>query len=116
QLFLAGAALQQINRREDATVGELAVQVHFTVTRALELFKDHLVHLAAGIDQRRGDNREAAAFFDVTRRAEEPLRTMQRVTVHAAGQDLTAGRNDRVIGTRQAGDGVEQDDDILAKL
>jgi hypothetical protein len=60
------------------------------VAGALELLEDHLVHLAAGVDERGGDDGEAAAALDVAGRAEEALGLVQGVGVHAAGEDLAA--------------------------
>src|SRR5215217_4997344 len=57
QLFLASAGLADIQRREDALVGDLAVEDDFRVARALELFEDDLVHLGPRVDQRSGDDR-----------------------------------------------------------
>src|ERR687891_418301 len=71
QFFLARAALLQIDGREDAFVRELAVEVDFQVARAFELLEDHFIHAATGIDQGRGHDRQAPAFFNVARRAEE---------------------------------------------
>jgi len=42
------AALDDVNRRKHPLVHQLAVEVYFHVTRALELFKDHVVHARAG--------------------------------------------------------------------
>src|SRR3954451_10654460 len=42
QLFLAGAGLADVQRREDALVADLAVEDDFRVTGALELLEDHL--------------------------------------------------------------------------
>ena len=58
------------------------------IAGALELLEDHFVHAAAGIDQRGRDDGQRAAFLDVARRAEEPLRPLQGVGVDAAGQHL----------------------------
>jgi hypothetical protein len=44
--------LQDVDRREDALVGDLAVQHDFLLPGALEFFEDHFVHAAAGVDQR----------------------------------------------------------------
>ena len=88
QLFLAGAGARDVDRREGALVGDLAVENEFGVTGALELFEDHFVHAAAGIDQRGRDDGERAAFLDVARGAEEALRPLQRVGVDTAGQHL----------------------------
>src|SRR3546814_4783785 len=45
QLFLAGAGLADVQRREDALVGDLAVEDDLGIAGALELLEDHLVHL-----------------------------------------------------------------------
>ena len=60
--------------------------------------------------------REAAALVDVARRAEEALGLLQRVGVHAAREDLARVRHHDVVGARQAGDRVEQDDHVPAVL
>ena len=88
----------------------------FHVAGALELFENHVVHAAAGIDQRGGDDGERAALFDVARGAEEALRPLQRVGIHAARENLAAGRDDGVVGARQARDGIQQDDDVVLVL
>ena len=41
---------------------------------------------------------------------------MQRVGIDAAGEDLAARRNHGVVGPGQAGDAVQEDDDVLAVL
>src|SRR6478672_8195747 len=98
QFFLPRAALLDVDGGEHATVHQLAIEVDFHVARALELFEDDLIHARAGVDQRRGDDGQRAALFYVARRAEEPLRPLQRVAVHAARQDLAGGGHDRVVG------------------
>ena len=62
---------------EHALFVQAAVQVDFAVAGALEFFKDHFVHAAAGIDQRRGDDGERAAFFHLAGRAKEALGALQ---------------------------------------
>ena len=58
----------------------------------------------------------AAALLDVARRAEEALRLVQRVRVHAAGEDLARVGHHRVVGPGQARDRVEQDHDVAPVL
>ena len=86
------------------------------VARALELLVDHIVHAAARFRQRGGDDRQAAAVFDVARRAEEALGLVQRARVHAAGERAPRGRDGQVVGARQAREAVHEDDDVLAVL
>ena len=52
----------------------LAVEHEFHVAGAFELFENHLVHAAAGFDERGGDHRERAAVVDIAGGAEKPLR------------------------------------------
>ena len=47
------------------------MQLH--VRRALELLEDDVVQAAAGFDERRAEDRQAAAELDLARRAEEAL-------------------------------------------
>ncbi len=81
----------------DALVGDLAVEDDFRVTGALELFEDHFVHAAAGVDQRGGDDGQRAAFLDVAGRTEEALRPLQRVGVDTAGQHLAGADGTTVL-------------------
>jgi len=73
---IVGAYITDVERREDALVGNLAVEDQFRIAGALELFENHFVHAAAGVDQRGGDDGQRTAFFDVTRGAEEALRAL----------------------------------------
>src|SRR5205823_2499661 len=50
---------------------------------------------------------QRAAFFDVARRAEKSLGTLERVGIDTAGKNLAAGRHHRVVRARQAGDRIE---------
>src|SRR5579862_3726844 len=102
QLFLARGRPIDVEAREDALFHELAVEVDFGVTGALELFENDLIHARAGVDQRRGDDREASALLDIAGRAKEALRLVKGVRVDAAREDLAAGRDDRVVGARQS--------------
>jgi hypothetical protein len=88
----------------------------FRVARTLELFEDHFVHTAAGIDQRRRDDRQRAAFLDVARGAKEALRPLQGIGIDAAGQHLAGGGHHGVVGAAQAGDRIEKDDNVAAML
>jgi len=55
------SGLGDIDRRERPLVGQFPVQNNLRVTGALELFEDDFIHPAAGIDQRRRDNRQRPA-------------------------------------------------------
>src|SRR5579884_3653689 len=79
QLLLARSRAIDIDGWEDALVPQFAVQVDFHIAGAFELFKDHVVHAASSVYQGRGDDRQAAAFFHVARRAKEALGPLQGV-------------------------------------
>src|SRR4051794_19173254 len=53
-------------------------------------------------------------MFDVARRAEEPLRRIQRGGVDTTGQDSTRSGRRVVVRAAEAGDRVKQHDDVLA--
>ena len=78
--------------------------------------RDSLVHLRAGLNQSRREDRQRAAVLDVARRAEELLRRVERGRVDAAGQDASGRRCREVVGAREAGDAVQQDDDVVTQL
>ena len=56
------------------------------------------------------------AALDVAGRAEEALRLLEGVGLEAAGHDLARAGGERVVGAREPGDRVEQDDDMLPLL
>ena len=116
QLLAAGAGADDVDGREVAPLGQLAVEVQLHVAGALELLVDHLVHARAGVDQAGGDDGQGAALLDVARAAEELLGRVQRDGVDAAGQRASGGGDGQVVGAGEAGDGVEEDDDVLAQL
>ncbi len=68
------------------------------------------------LDERGGEDGEAAAFLGIARGAEEFLRLDQRLGIDAAGHDAAFVRLQVVVAARKAGDGIEQDDDVLAEL
>ena len=73
--------------------------MQFHVARALEFFVDQVVHPAAGLYQRCRQDRDAAAFFDVSGGAEELFRFMQSSGIESAGQGLARCRHDQVVGS-----------------
>ena len=75
---------------------------------------DHVVHTAAGLRQRGGDDGEASAVFDLARGAEEALRLMQRAGIHAAGKRSSGRRYGQVVCARKACQAVQQNDHVFA--
>src|SRR4029078_12573563 len=59
---------------------------------------------------------EAAAFFDVPGRAEEALRALQSIRIHATGEHLAGARQHGVVGTSETRDRIQQDHYILLVL
>ena len=86
--FFACSRTGDVDGRKDPFVRDLAIEDEFGIAGAFELFEDHFVHAAAGIDQRGGENRQRAAFFDIARRAEKALGSLQSVGVDAAVSSL----------------------------
>src|SRR5690606_1184787 len=79
QLLTARGTRVQIDRGEDALVGQLTGEDELAVARALELLEDHVVHARAGIDERGGEDRErtaALARIDLACAAQEALRLL----------------------------------------
>ena len=77
-----------------------------------EFFVDHVVHAGARVDEGGADDRERAAFLKVAGGAEDALRALQGVGVHAAREHLARRRNHGVVGAGETRDGVEEDDDV----
>src|SRR5207248_8202487 len=102
--FLAGTGLRDVEGGKGALVSDLAIEHDFRVTGALELLEDHLVHAAAGIDERGRNDRERASLLDVARGPEEALRPLQRVGIDAARQHLARRWHHGVVGARETRD------------
>ena len=84
----------------------------FHVASPLELFKNHIIHAATGVDERGRDDGEAAAFLNIPGCSEKPLGSLQGVRVDTARQNLSRGWNNRVIRPCQSGDRIQQDDHV----
>ena len=90
--LVARAGGDGVDGREDAAgVGQVAVELELHVAGALELLKDDLVHLGAGVDEGGGEDGERAAVFDVAGRAQETLGRIQGRRINAARQDTARG-------------------------
>jgi len=112
-LLFAGARPVDVNGGVDPLLCQTPLEVHLHIARALELLVDHLVHARASLNQRRGDDGERAALFNVSCCAKEPLGPVQGVGIHTSGEHLARGGHHRVVGPGQTRDGVEQNDHIL---
>ena len=79
---------------------------------AFEFLVDHFIHLGACVDECSSENRQAAAFFDVSCRAKESLRPVQCVGIDTTRKHLARRRYDGVVSPRQSRDRVQQDNDV----
>ncbi len=84
QVLLARARGREVDGREQPALGDLAVEDQLHVAGALELLEDHLVAAAAGVHEGRGDDRQRAALFELSRSAEELFGNRQRPAVESA--------------------------------
>ena len=112
QVFLAGAGTVDVDGREDALFRQMAIQIDLHVAGALEFFEDDFVHAGAGVDEGRGDDGQAAAFFDIARGTKDALGTLQGVGVQTTGKNAPRRGSHGVIGAAQTGDGVHEDDHV----
>ena len=90
------------------------MQLH--IAGAFELLVNHFVHPAARVQQAGGDDGQGAAFLQVARRPDEPLGGIQGRRVNAAGHCAPRGGQRQVVGPRQPGNAVQQDDHIKPGL
>src|SRR5687768_14820235 len=85
EILATRGRLQAMDCRIKPLLHEGAIEVQFHVSRPFELLENYLIHFASGIDERRGEDGQAAAFLTVARRAKEFLRLQERLCFHAAG-------------------------------
>ena len=104
QVVATSARRHNVDRGEDALVAELAVELQLHVAGTLEFLKDHLVHLAASLNEGCGDDGETASVLNVARSAKEALGTLQGIGVNTTTQNLATGRSDCIVGASQASD------------
>ena len=86
------------------------MQLH--IPRPLELLVDDLIHPAARIQQTGSDDRQRPPFLQVARRPDEPLRRIQRRRVNPPRHRAPRSGQRQVVGPRQPGDAVQQNDHI----
>src|SRR5262249_53504021 len=106
QFVLTRTGALNIDCGEDTLIGQSAVKIDFHVAGAFELFEDDTFHAAAGVDKRRRDDCERAAFFDVSSRRKEATRALQSVGVNTARKNLAGWWGNRVVGASKTRDRV----------
>ncbi len=99
----------------DSFGGDFAVEHELHVTGAFELLENDFIHAAAGVDQGCSDDGQASAFLEVSGSAEKLARNVEGAGCDAAGKGFS-GRVGVgiVVGTCQARDGIEQNQDVFA--
>ena len=71
QLFLPRAGAADIDRRENPSFRKRTVKVKLHVARSFKLFVDDVIHPGARVNERRRQNGQAAALFNVSRGTEK---------------------------------------------
>src|SRR2546430_17251841 len=69
QLLVTRARRLDVDRRVNPPLRQAPVEPELHVPGALELLEDHLVHAAAGLDERGAHDRQRTALFHVAGRA-----------------------------------------------
>src|SRR5947209_1268512 len=118
-VFTPCSACGYVNCREYPFLCQRPVELYLAIAGPLELLEDDVVHAGARLDQGGGDysERTAPVFRGYrARRAEERLRLRHRRRVQAAAQSPSGAALDRVESATHPGDGIEDDDDVLAQL
>ena len=107
QVIATSAGSNDIDSREDALVGQVAVELQFHITSTFELFKDHFVHFGTGIYKRRSKDGQRTTAFNVAGSTEEAFRLVQCVastppdnTLPKPGNSIVA-RAKRVMESRK---------------
>ena len=116
EIVLPGAGFLAVDGGVDAALHEFAVELDFQIPRAFELLKNHFVHLAVRLDERGGENGEAAAFLTLAGGTEELAHELERLVVHAAGTAGPLAAAQGIIAPGETGEAVEQDNNIAPVL
>src|SRR5690606_27332499 len=77
QFFFPGSGTADVDGRENSPFRQRTIQMKFHIARSFKFLVNHVVHPRTGINERRCQNRQAAAFFNIAGRSEEPFRTVE---------------------------------------
>ena len=106
--------MENVDRRVDALVADLAVEDDFHVSGAFELLENQLVHAAIRLNEGGRHDGERAGFLGVAGGGEEFAGNFQSAGVDAAGHGASTAALGIVERTADAGEGVHEHEDILA--
>ena len=85
QIVAPRSRLHNVDGREHAFLGKLAVKHQLHVAGSLKLLEHHVIHLASGIHQRSGKDCETSSITHVSGRTEKALRHVQRCRIKTSG-------------------------------
>src|SRR4029077_20041427 len=105
---------ENVDRRINALIADLAVEHHLHVTSAFELLENQFVHAATGFDQGAGHDGERAGFLSIARGREDFSRNFHGASIDTAAHGAPATRHRVIKGARGTGNRVEQDENVLA--
>src|ERR1035437_2038280 len=114
QLFVAGGAGIDVDRRGDPPFGQAPGGPELHVAGALYVRENDLVHFGSGLHQGSGQDGERPALFDIAGLPEELLGWVQGTRIDATGHDPAGRGLGQVVGPGQAGDAVENNHDVPA--
>ncbi len=112
EFLAAGAGFEDVCGGVVHLFGDLAIEHEFHVTGAFEFLEDEVVHAATGLDKGGGEDGEGTGFTGVACGGEEAARDFQGTDTDTTGHGGTALFG-VVEGAGEAGDGVQQDEDVL---
>jgi len=101
-LFSSTGALN-IDRRKDPSIHQTPIEIDLHISCSFKLFEDHLIHTASRIHQGGTDDGEASALLDIPGCAEKALWPLKGIGIDSSGEDLPAGRDNRIVGPGQSG-------------
>ena len=100
QVVAAGRTLDEIDSWEDALVGKCAIQLQFHVTRSLEFFKNHLIHLRTSVGQCRCNDGERTTISMLRAAPKEAFRLLKRIGIDTTREDFTRSGCNSIEGAR----------------
>src|SRR5690606_22370081 len=86
QLLPARSRSAQIDRRENSPLRQSPIQMHFQVSGPLKLFVNHVIHPGTRLHQRRSQNGETSALFDVSGCSEKSLGAVKGGGIDSSGK------------------------------
>src|SRR5690625_3463221 len=115
-LLVACTTLADVDGRENALIGHLAVEHDLRVAGAFKLLENDLIHPAAGFDKCRRNDGERTTALDIARGAEDPPRNLHGASVESARHRASTAFHIEVERAAETGQRVEQQDHVLPQF